>query len=69
MSGGEARDRSSRGRAAYAMRSFTRETLRQLWICLATAGLVGCAIMTALAFLNGAVTSRATPECSQDARA
>jgi membrane protease YdiL (CAAX protease family) len=39
--------------AAYAIRSFTRETFLQLWICLATAGLAGCAIMTALAFLNG----------------
>ena len=35
------------------MRYFTRETLRLLWICLATAGLAGCAILTALALLNG----------------
>jgi hypothetical protein len=36
--------------AAYALRNFQRKTFRELLICLATAGTVGCAIMVAAAF-------------------
>ncbi|MBV8844851.1 MAG: CPBP family intramembrane metalloprotease [Bryobacterales bacterium] len=36
--------------AAYALRNFRRANFRELLICLATAGAVGCAIMVATAF-------------------
>ncbi len=38
--------------AAYALRSFGRGTFRELLICLATAGTVGCTLMVAPALIN-----------------
>ena len=39
--------------AAYSLRNFRRETLRELVVCLATAGTVGCGLVMAVAFTLG----------------
>lgn len=38
--------------AAFSLRQFTRETWKSLWLCLATAGLIGCGIMVGTALLQ-----------------
>lgn len=40
--------------AAYALRSFRRETSRELLLCLATAGTIGCAIMIVSLYTSAA---------------